>query len=364
MHAAPISDDLARAIPKAEVHVHLEGGFDLVDLLVLAKEAGESLPAPARTIFDVTTHTDYERPDVTTGGSTAASRSGAGGGGLSGFLRFLDWQCGLVRTPEQAARHAYRFAARQTASGVWYTDTIINPTHWSAWRDRVPQLIAALSAGFDEAEQDGLAPVNIAVSVLRQQSAAQAAELAGWVARDRPARVVALSVDGDERTLARDGARFAEAFTIARDAGLGRTVHAGESSGPESMWDAIEHLHANRFDHGIRAIEDPALVARLVEDGIPLGVCPRSNIALGVVDSWAQHPVIALRDAGVIVSLNTDDPGPLQSRLESDIALTARELGLGLDDIVQFARNSVTASFAPAETKADISAAIETFSAA
>ncbi|MBB2967112.1 adenosine deaminase [Leifsonia aquatica] len=336
---ARIDESWIRALPKAEVHVHLEGNFTLVDLLDLAKQAGEPLPGPAATLFDVTTHHDSD-----------------GAGDLGAFLRFLDWECGLIRTPEQAARHAYTFAARQTASGIRYTDAIINPTHWSAWEGRVPKLFDALAAGLDEAEQDGLAPVRLCYSLLRQQSATEAREAADWLAAARPRHVVALSIDGDERAAGRVSARFAEAFAIARDAGLHRTVHAGESSGPEGVRDALDLLHAERIDHGIRSVEDRALVRRLADEQIPVGVCPRSNIVLGLYDDWAQHPLLALRDAGVNVTINTDDPAPLGTTLEADWAVCAEAFALGHDDLAGFAAASIAASFADDDTKRRLTA--------
>jgi adenosine deaminase len=326
-----IDESVVRALPKAEVHVHLEGGFSLVDLLELARAAGEKLPGPAATIFDVSTHD-----------------------GLGGFLEFLDWECGLVRTAEQAARHAYAFAARQTSSGVRHTDVIVNPTHWNAWRGRVPELLDAFAQGFDEAEQDGLSSVVTCVSLLRQQSAGEAVELVELLAERRPARVVALSVDGNEAAAGRTGEKFAEAFSLARDHGFHRTVHAGESSGPEGVWDAVRLLHAERVDHGVRAVEDPALVEHLVAEGISLGVCPRSNVALGLYPSWAEHPVARLREAGVRVTLNTDDPAPLGTTLETDWAVTAQVFGWGPAELREFARTSIEVSFAPAELKASL----------
>lgn len=337
--AARIDESWIRALQKAEVHVHLEGSFGLVDLLELAKAAGEPLPGPAATLFDVTTHHDSD-----------------GAGDLGAFLRFLDWECGLVRTPEQAARHAYAFAARQTASGIRYTDAIINPTHWSAWEGRVPALFDALAAGLDEAEQDGLAPVRLAYSLLRQQSAGEAREAAEWLAAARPRHVVALSIDGDERAAGRVSARFAEAFTLARDAGFHRTVHAGESSGPEGVRDALDLLHAERIDHGIRSVQDPELVRRLADERIPVGVCPRSNIVLGLYADWAQHPLLELRDAGVEVTINTDDPAILGTTLESDWAVCAEAFGLGRDDLAGFAAASIAASFADDDTKRRLTA--------
>ncbi len=339
-----------RLLPKAEVHVHLEGTFALVDLLTLAKENGATLPGPPATIFDVSTHDSFAMPAVTTGGTGR----GVGGAGLTGFLRFLDWQCGLVRTPQQAARIAYSFAARQTASGIRYSDVIVNPTHWSAWRGREVALMEALSAGFAEAEQDGLCATGIAYSLLRTQTAAEAEQAVAALLDRRPARVVALSVDGDEKASGRTGEKFRGAFRLAEAGGLHRTVHAGESSGPEGVWDALDHLHAERIDHGVRSIEDEVLVRRLADEGIPLDVCPRSNITLGVYPDWASHPLPRLVDAGVRVTINTDDPAPLGCTLDEDWAVTASVFGYGLGELAGFAAESIRASFADDDLKRDL----------
>ena len=336
-------DEFIRALPKAEVHVHLEGTFELIDLLELAKNAGVPLPGPARSLFDIGTHYTPDIPEVTSGGGAA---TGVGVGGLGGFLRFLDWQCGLVRTPEDVARTAYRFAARQSASGVRYSDVIINPTHWSTWRGNEIELLDALGQGLIEAEQDGLCSANLAVSLLRSQTSSEALDLVERVIAESPARVVALSVDGDEKATGRTGEKFHDAFELAKAAGLRRTVHAGESSGPEGVWDAIDLLSAERVDHGVRSIEDPRLVQTLIERGISLGICPRSNLTLGIYDGWDSHPLPALLEAGVIVTLNTDDPAPLGTTLVHDWSAAATAFGFGRAELVQFARNSITASFA------------------
>lgn len=344
---ARIDEATIRALPKAEVHIHLEGTFALADILFLAKENGETLPGPAATLFDITTHEAFAAPGTTTG----IGGMGAGSAGLTGFLRFLDWQCGLVRTPAQAARVAYAFAARQSASGVRYSDVIVNPTHWNAWRGREIPLMRALAAGFDEAEQDGLCAVGIAYSLLRAQSAASAEDAVAELASARPERVVALSIDGDELVTGRTGEKFREAFRAAGAAGLHRTVHAGESSGPDGVWDALDLLHAERIDHGVRAVEDPRLLDRLVADGISLGVCPRSNLTLGIYPSWSCHPLPRLLEAGVAVTLNTDDPAPLGTCLEADWAVTAEQYGFTQVDMVGFAARSIDACFADDDRK-------------
>ncbi|MFD1712984.1 adenosine deaminase [Amnibacterium flavum] len=345
-----VDEQAIRALPKAELHIHLEGTFSLIDLLTLARESGADLPGPAATLFDVATHHEFTMPEVTTGGGT-----GVGKAGLSGFLRFLDWQCGLVRTREQAARTAYSFAARQSASGIRYSDVIVNPTHWNAWHGRELELVDALAAGFDAAEQDGLCVVNIAYSLLRGQDAVEAEDIVRSLVATRPRRVVALSIDGDEKTTGRTGVKFQEAFRIAAAGGLHRTVHAGESSGPDGVWDALDLLGAERIDHGIRAVEDPALIGRLVADGITLNVCPRSNVALGLYPSWSAHPLPRLLDAGVSVTLNTDDPSPLGTTLEADWSAASVEFGYSLVDLAGFAARSITASFADDDLKRRLS---------
>ncbi|MDZ8200445.1 adenosine deaminase [Microbacterium sp. SSW1-59] len=357
--AVRVDEQQIRALPKAEVHVHLEGTFSLIDLLTLAKENDVPLPGPAASVFDISTHADYIAPEVTSG----VGGSGAGSAGLTGFLRFLDWQCGLVRTPAQAARVTYAFAARQTAAGVRYSDVIVNPTHWNAWRGREHALLDALTAGLDEAEQDGLCRVSIAYSLLRSQSAGEAEDIVAGLVRARPPRVVALSVDGDEKVAGRTGEKFHDAFTAAAAAGLHRTVHAGESSGPEGVWDAIDLLQAERIDHGVRAIEDDALIARLIEDRISLGVCPRSNVTLGIYPDWTSHPIRRLVDAGVLVTLNTDDPAPMGTTLDVDWAVTAERFGFDLSDMVGFAQRSIDASFADDDLKRDLSTELSSVSA-
>jgi len=351
--AIRVDEGYIRQLPKAEVHVHLEGSFELADLLELARESGVALPGPAATLFDVDTH---YAPSAGAGAGT-----GVGAAGLSGFLRFLDWECGLIRTRAQAARTAYRFAARQSASGIRYTDVIVNPTHWSGWSGTVESLLAALAAGFDEAEQDGLCTVQISYSLLRTQGAVEAEEIVSWITRRRPSRVVALSVDGNESESGRTGEKFAPAFTLARNAGLRRTVHAGESSGPEGVWDALTLLHAERIDHGVRSIDDPALLDYLRDHAIPLNVCPRSNITLGVYPTMERHPLPALRAHGVIVTVNTDDPAPIGTRLENEWSLCAESYGWGTPDMIDLARASIEASFATDELKRDLVGELATF---
>lgn len=271
--------------------------------------------------------------------------------GLADFLHFLDWACGLASTRERLAELSYSFSRRLAASGTGYADVIFNPTHWHAWHGRLAEMIDAIDAGLTAAEQDGLPGVGLCVSLLRTQSEAAATELVETLAAMRHPRVVALSVDGNEATAGRTGPRFAETFRRAGARGLRRTVHAGESSGPEGVRDAIELLGADRIDHGVRAIEDPALVAMLADRRIPLGVCPSSNLTLGVYPSMKEHPIEKLRAAGVLVSVNTDDPVLLGTTLEREYAICQQAFGWSHDLLRSVAGTSIDASFASEELK-------------
>ena len=324
-----------RTLPKAEIHVHLEGTFEPATIESLAGKAGERLPQPRDKLLQFSD--------------------------LADFLRFLDWCCSLLQSADQLSEAAYGFCRRMTADGTGYADIIVNPTHWRHWRWRIGDMIDALDRGFSAAEHDGLPSAGLCVSLLRTQTAAEAAELVDLLVEKRHPRVVALSIDGNEAKAGRTGPRFAEAFRRAAAAGLKRTVHAGESSGPEGVLDAIELLGADRIDHGVRAIEDADLIALLAERRIALGVCPTSNTALGLYASMAEHPLDRLRRAGVPVCVNTDDPCLLDVTLPGEYARCVDAYGWSRDDVRAVARTSIEASFADAQTKARLLTALQTW---
>jgi len=313
------------SLPKAEVHLHLEGCFEAATIAQWAKAEGVTLPRPQEDLFKFS--------------------------GLADFLGFLDLACGLACTTERLVALSYGLSQRLADNGTGYADVIFNPTHWPAWHGRLGAMLDAMDAGFKAAEQDGLPSVGLCVSLLRTQSADAAIELVDTLRAMRHPRVVALSVDGNEATAGRTGPRFADAFRRAGDAGLRRTVHAGESSGPDGVWDAVNLLGADRIDHGVRAIEDAALVSLLAERQIPLGICPTSNLVLGVYPSIQEHPIESLRAAGVRVSVNTDDPALLGASLVGEYALCRQTFGWTDEVTRSVARTSIEASFASADVK-------------
>jgi len=331
----PPTFDRLRALPKAEVHAHLEGCFEPGVLEQWAAQARVLMPRPRERLFEFA--------------------------GLADFLHFLDWACGLASTRERLAELSYGYSKRLADDGAGYADMIVNPTHWPAWHGRLPEMLDAIDAGLTAAEQDGLPPVSLCVSLLRTQSSDAAIELVDTLVALRHPRVVALSIDGNEAAAGRTGPRFADAFRRAGAAGLRRTVHASESSGPEGVRDAIELLGADRIDHGVRAIEDPEVIQLLVDRQIPLGICPTSNLKLGVYDSIQDHPIDRLRRAGVAVSINTDDPVLLGASLVGEYALCSKAFEWTDGDLRALARNSIDASFANTDVKARLTRALSSW---
>lgn len=324
----PQESSRLKLLPKAEVHLHLEGCFEAATIAQWARLDGVGLPRPQEELFRFS--------------------------GLSDFLGFLDLACGLASTRQRLVELSYSLSQRLADNGTGYADVIFNPTHWHAWHGRLGAMLDAMDAGFKAAEQDGLPPAGLCVSLLRTQSADQALELVDALRAMRHPRVVALSVDGNEATAGRTGPRFAEAFRRAGNDGLRRTVHAGESSGPEGVWDAVNLLGADRIDHGVRAIEDPALVDMLAQRQIPLGICPTSNLVLGVYPSMQEHPIEKLRAAGVRVSVNTDDPALLGASLVGEYALCRQAFAWTDETTKAVAKTSIEASFASADRKAQL----------
>jgi len=162
---------------------------------------------------------------------------------------------------------------------------------------------------------------------------------------DAPDGVVAIGLGGAE--IGFPAELFEASFGRAIDSGLGSVPHAGETVGPESVWGAIRALHANRIGHGVRSMEDPALVDFLAETGIPLEVSVTSNVLLRVVPSVEEHPLRRLLDAGVTVTLNTDDPAYFSTDLNSELQLAYDVHGVTIDELKQLQRNALEASFAP-----------------
>ena len=255
---------------------------------------------------------------------------------------------------------AYDVATRARTSGTRHVDVIVNPAHWPTWQPNLRGMLDALDAGFSAAELDGGATAALCVSLARNQTRGEALELVERMLGIGHPRVAALSIDGDESNGSHT-ARFVDAFGAAGAAGLRRCAHAGESSGPLGIREAIDLLGAERIDHGIRSIEDRGLVADLARRGVPLDICPTSNVVLGYVGSLAAHPVDALRRAGVAVTINTDDPVLFGVDLAGEYERCTAAFGWSRDVVADLARTSITASFADEGRRRDLLGELDTF---
>lgn len=167
-----------------------------------------------------------------------------------------------------------------------------------------------------------------------------------------------VDLHGDER-LFRNLEPFVEAFRDAAAGGLGIRAHAGEAAGPESVWDCLQRLQVRRIAHGVRAIEDPRLVAHLAREGIVLDLCPTSNVKAGAAASVAAHPIRVLRDAGITVTVSSDDPLPFATTLTDELLLLHRDAGFSLAEIGRFEANAAAQAFQPAAMRTALTRTIE-----
>ncbi len=229
-----------------------------------------------------------------------------------------------------------------------YAEVIVNPSHWK----NIPMevLLSGVLEGFEEAGRDGLPDCRLLVSLRRDQSDDSARRTVDWVLAHRHPRLLGLSMDGDERLAQDSNRRLGPLLWQARDAGLGVTIHAGESSGPEGVAAALDQAGACRIDHGVRAVEDPELLERLRREQITLNVCLTSNVVGGLY-TVQTHPLKQLYDSGIPVTLSTDDPKLLDVTLCQELANAAALYGWTEGDILRLQEHAVAAAFCTIEEK-------------
>jgi adenosine deaminase len=316
--ATPRARDL-RALPKAHLHLHLEGAMRPSTLAELARAAG--IPVPEIR-------------------------------GFGSFTAFADTYlaaCEVLRTPEDFARLVYEVVEDSMLDGaVWVEPSFYAPHHRDRFGADADILDMVLDAAADAAAALGVG-VGVMVAADRTADPAIASDQARIAAARTDRGVVSFGLANDEVLGAPE--LFAESFAIAKEAGLLSAPHAGELAGPESVRSALDTLAPDRLQHGVRAIEDPELVARLADSGICLDVCPTSNLLLAVYASIEDHPLPRLLEAGIRCSLNSDDPLLFGPNLLEEYELA--RTGMGLDDaaLADIARASIEGAGAPAELK-------------
>ena len=321
------------ALPKVQLHCHLEGTVRAATFRALAAKYGVELGERADPVRTYAFETFRE------------------------FLLLFAKVTETLREPEDYARIARDYVVDAAAQGVVYAEIFVSPSVWTYFHREldVRATVEAIRAALDETGQ----PLGIEVALIADLTRNFGVESAEASARQavglRDLGVVGIGLGGDEARFPPE--LYERAYAIAREGGLHGVVHAGEAAGPASVRGAVEVLRAERIGHGVRAIEDPAVVELLAERRIPLEICPTSNRLTGAAPADADHPLGALDAAGCIVTIDSDDPALFGTSLLDEYRFVAEMFGN--DALFRFARNAIDASFALPETKARIHRAFD-----
>ena len=329
-----VDDTLAAtiaAIPKVELHLHLETSLRLRRLFKRREQDPPPLERP-HLIADPSLFSGYDRLRRL----RYAGRAGRIGDAAYTRANIAAITAELVsEAAAQSARHIeVRVGGRRGFALLG-----------------IRGMLEAMAEGADSVRHRGVGYGAI-VTLVRERGPEEAEHIVAEAVACRECRVVGVDLAGDEQNY--PPALFATAIAMARDAGLGITVHAGEFTGPAGIWTAVYHLGASRIGHGIRAVEDPTLLARLRDRGVTLELCPTSNVRLGLVPSIAQHPVRAFLERGVPVTINSDDPILLGTTLARELAAVARAHHLGPEAVVGLLAAAARAAFLPAAERASL----------
>lgn len=271
---------------------------------------------------------------------------------FTSFLAAYDAISMLFRTAEDYADLAERYLTGLARDGTIYSEFFISIDHAVSAGLDPKAYIEGLAEGIRRAGSAAGIECRMIATGLRHMGPEAVERAARFVAATPHPLITGFGMAGDERMYR--AADFARAFDIARDAGLGLTVHAGEFAGAASVRDAVEALRPSRIGHGVRAIEDPALVEWLAGEGIVLECCPGSNIALGVYGSFEDHPFMALRNAGVRETLNSDDPPFFHTDLAREYDIGREIFGLDEATLRDITRTAIEAAFIDEETHATL----------
>ncbi|RAJ71900.1 adenosine deaminase [Streptomyces sp. Amel2xB2] len=327
-----------RTLPKAHLHLHFTGSMRPSTLLELADKYGVHLPA------------------ALSGGEPPKLRATDERGWFR-FQRLYDIARSCLREPEDIRRLVREAAEEDVRDGSHWLEIQVDPTSYAP---RLGGLIPALEIILDaveSAERDTGLGMRVVVAANRMKHPLDARTLARLAVRFRDRGIVGFGLSNDERRgFARD---FDRAFAIARAGGLLAAPHGGELTGPFSVRDCLDDLQATRIGHGVRAAEEPELLARLAERSITCEVCPASNVALGVYDKPGDVPLRTLWDAGVPMALGADDPLLFGSRLAAQYTIARETHGFTDEQLAELARQSVRGASMPQERRERTLAAVD-----
>jgi len=311
--------------PKIDLHRHLDGNIRLQTILDLAEK--NAIPLPANDPEGLCPHVTITTPHP----------------GLVSFLEKFRWPMAVLATPADCLRVAYENVEDAKNERLDYVELRFSPWFMaSAHRLDPAAVVEAVADGIVRGVKDFGVPVKL-IGILSRTFGPEACfqELDALLAFRE--KLVGLDLAGDEAGF--PARLFERHFRIARDAGLQITVHAGEAAGPESIREAIDILGATRIGHGVRAIDDPALMDELARRNIGIECCLTSNVQTSTVESYASHPLRTFLDQGLLATINTDDPGISNITLEHEFEIAAPLAGLSPDHLVLAKSNAALAAW-------------------
>jgi adenine deaminase len=322
--------DMARHIdrlPKSELHIHIEGSLEPELMFALAARNGIELRYP----------------------SVEALRQAYQFSRLQDFLDLYYQGMSVLITEQDFHDLAAAYFAKVHAQGLRHVEMFFDPQGHLSRGIAFATVIDGLQRAIDEAGAAHGITAQLIMCFLRHLEEADAEKTLD-LALAYKHRIVGVGLDSSE--VGHPPRKFARAFRRARDEGFRLVAHAGEEGPPEYIWEALDVLGVDRIDHGNRALEDPALVARLIHDRMALTVCPLSNLRLAVVDDMRRHPLKRMIDRGLFVTLNSDDPAYFGGYLNENYRAAQEALDLDRTEIELIARNGFAASFLPPAEKA------------
>lgn len=314
-------DRVVAELPKAELHLHIEGTLEPELLLELAHRNGVALPYP-----------DAE-----------AARQAYVFEDLQSFLDIYYAGCRVLVAERDFYDLTTAYLRRAAQQGVRHAEIFFDPQTHTARDVPYEAVVDGISAALGDGQRELGITSRLILCFLRDQSADAAMATLDTALGSRRAAITAIGLDSAE--VGNPPEKFRDVYDRARSDGLLAVAHAGEEGPPDYMWQALDVLHVARIDHGVRCLEDDRLVKRLVDDQVPLTVCPLSNVKLQVFPTLEQHNLASLLGRGIRATVNSDDPAYFGGYIGDNYGETARALELTKHDLVQLARNSFLASF-------------------
>jgi len=339
-----VSDEFLQSLPKAELHLHLEGSVDPPTLSELSRRHPTPLP---------TTNNRYRNiEDSGRVFTEAEARELYRYKDFTGFLLAFKAVTERLRTADDYELITYRMMQKLHAQNVVHAEVYISAgvVHWRG------QEFAPLFEGAERGRQRGQRDFGISLywilDAVRHFGVDEAQRVVDEAVRLRSHNVVGIGIGGDERRAPPE--QFRDVYEHAAKMGLRLTVHAGETVGPESVWGALRELKPDRIGHGLHIIDDQQLVRHLADQQIAIEVCITSNVLTGCCTTLRDHPVRQLFDAGLLVVLNTDDPDMFRTTLVNEYRIVRDVFGFSEPELRELARNSLRASFLPEERKREL----------